>query len=249
MTGLPLQRAVLLGAFVSVAALLGVSLMPQPSPAAPMAGAVRAPVVVELFTSQGCSSCPPADALLGELAKRDDVLPLAFHIDYWDRLGWKDPFSLPAATARQRAYAKSLGKSNVYTPQMMVNGTRDVIGSDRAKVTQAIADAPKATVPLGLSLAGKSLSLAVGAGAGAGRLWLVAYDSKHETQVRAGENAGRKLVNVNIVRAVEPLGDWTGEVLTLQPGLPVTGGNVAVLLQAPNGRILGAASIRLSAAS
>lgn len=244
-----LRRGLAWSLFAVAAGLLALALKPGPSPAAPMAAAVKAPIVVELFTSQGCSSCPPADALLGELAKRDDVLPLAFHIDYWDRLGWKDPFSLPEATARQRAYARSLGNGNVYTPQMVVNGAHDVVGSDRAKVARAIAEAAKATVPLELRVVTQSLSVAVGAGMGSGQLWLVSFDPKHETQVRAGENAGRKLVNVNIVRKVEPLGAWNGAAQAFEYPLPVTGSNAAVLLQASDGRILGAAAIRLPAAS
>src|SRR5437868_14761375 len=115
-----------------------------------VAGETTRPIVVELFTSQGCSSCPPADALLGELARRDDVLPLAFHVDYWDRLGWKDPFSSAAATARQRTYARQLDAANVYTPQMVVDGRIDVVGSYRDQVLRAIDRARQdaATVPI-----------------------------------------------------------------------------------------------------
>src|ERR1041384_1895274 len=92
----------------------------------------EAPVVVELFTSQGCNSCPPADALLGELAQRPDLVALAFHVDYWNYIGWQDPFSSPEATKRQRDYAQSLGLSSVYTPEMVIDGSFDIVGLDRA---------------------------------------------------------------------------------------------------------------------
>ncbi len=213
------------------------------------ASAASALTVVELFTSQGCSSCPPADALLSELAKRGDILPLAYHIDYWDRLGWKDPFSLAEATTRQRDYARTLGKSNVYTPQMMINGTRDVVGSNRIAVTNAIAGAAPVVVPVALTAGKSDLAIRVGSGIGEGKVWLVTFDPRHETQVRAGENAGRKLVNVNIVRSLDMLGDWSGRELTLSHALPPVGRGAALLLQAPSGRILGAAAIKLPAAS
>src|SRR5579859_2803882 len=116
--------------------------------AAVTAAAETRPVVVELFTSEGCSSCPPADALLSELARsRPDVLPLAFHITYWDRLGWPDPFALRAATDRQRDYAGTLGLDSIYTPQMVVDGRRDVIGSDRGSVLAALHQAAAAAPP------------------------------------------------------------------------------------------------------
>src|ERR1700756_302855 len=99
------------------------------------------PILVELFTSEGCSSCPPADALLAELAGRPDVLALSFHVDYWDRLGWRDPFSSPAATERQQRYAELLRLATVYTPQMVVDGKWQAVGSDRAEVEQALGSA------------------------------------------------------------------------------------------------------------
>ena len=104
----------------------------------PPARAAERPIVVELFTSEGCSSCPPADALLGELATRPNVLALSFHVDYWDRLGWKDPFSSPEATARQQHYARLLGLDTVYTPQIVVDGSWEAVGSDQAAVERAL---------------------------------------------------------------------------------------------------------------
>src|SRR6202163_2652786 len=117
------------------ALLLGLAVAATPAAADPR------PVVVELFTSQGCSSCPPADALLGELAQRGDVLALGFHISYWDGLGWKDPSSRQSSTDRQRAYARLLGRGQVYTPQMVVEGRSEMVGSDRGAVLAALRDA------------------------------------------------------------------------------------------------------------
>src|SRR5271167_1683708 len=112
------------------------------------------PIVVELFTSEGCSSCPPADALLAELAGRPDVLALSFHVDYWDRLGWKDPFSSPDATRRQHGYADLLGLATVYTPQMVVDGRWQAVGSDRSEVERALGSARRSRdgVPVALAV-------------------------------------------------------------------------------------------------
>lgn len=209
----------------------------QPTPARP--------VVIELFTSQGCSSCPPADALLSELAERPDVLPLAFHVTYWNRLGWRDPFSLDTATDRQRAYQRLLGDDTVYTPQMIVDGRVDVIGSDRAGVARAIAQARgAAVVPIGLSRTAQGLRIQVAATSGAAardaQLLLIGYDSQHRTAVARGENAGRQLSESNIVRSFSTLTTWSGQTLDLASSAP-TAERAAVILQARDGRILGAA--------
>src|SRR4051794_4919270 len=125
------------------------------------------PVVVELFTSQGCSSCPPADALLSELSQRPEVIALGFHIDYWDNLGWKDPLSSPAATARQRDYARQFGRMQVYTPQLVVDGTDEAVGSDRTAVLQALQQAkPEAQAPVAFGDKG----VTVGPGKGTGKV-------------------------------------------------------------------------------
>jgi hypothetical protein len=206
--------------------------------------AVRRPVVVELFTSEGCSSCPPADAVLSELARtRPDVLALAFHVTYWDRLGWPDPYAFAAATERQRSYVAALGLESLYTPQMVVDGTRDVVGSDRPAVAAALADAARgeaASVPLRLTRAGGAVHVAVGPGQGTGLLLLVGYDGAHRTAVARGENAGQVLAESNIVRDLRPLGAWDGRARSLDAPAP-RGEQVAVLLQASDGRILGAA--------
>ncbi|MBM3550107.1 MAG: DUF1223 domain-containing protein [Alphaproteobacteria bacterium] len=172
------------------------------------------PVLVELYTSQGCNSCPPADAYLGDLARRKDVVALAFHVDYWDHIGWKDPFGDAAWTARQRKYAQALMSRQIYTPQMVVDGTQHAVGSDRRAVERLIADAAKRQRPaLSVSRTAKGLDLKID-GAGAGEVWIVGYDPKHETKVMRGENAGRTLTEFNIVRGIKRIDAWKGGALT-----------------------------------
>lgn len=206
--------------------------------------AAERPVVVELFTSQGCSSCPPADAYLSELARRPDVLPLAFHVTYWNRLGWRDPYSLPASTERQEAYADRLGETS-FTPQLVVEGRASVIGSRRAEADAAIAKARAglaAGVSVSLTRAGDRLSVAIGQGSRAarGRILLVGFDRERVTAVRRGENGGRTLTESNVVRSVRSLGAWDGSPLSASEAMPA-GEEAAILVQAEDGRILGAA--------
>jgi len=215
---------------------------------AAVARAQSRPVVIELFTSEGCSSCPPADAVLSELARsRPDVLPLAFHITYWDRLGWPDPFALRAATDRQSDYARVLGLDSIYTPQMVVDGRLDVVGSDRGGVLAAVrraAAAAQSSVPLRLARAGAGVTLEIGDGA-RGRdaaVLLVGYDAAHRTAVAHGENAGRTLTESNIVRGLVRVGDWHGARMTLQAA-PPAGERLAAILQAADGTVLGAARL------
>jgi len=215
-------------------------------------GAARAqaparPLVVELFTSEGCSSCPPADAVLSDLARsRPDVLPLAFHVTYWDRLGWPDPFALRAATERQRDYAAVLGLDGLYTPQMVVDGRTDVVGSDRGGVLAALRGAASARpeqVALRLSRAGGQITLEVGAGhAPQGSLLLIGYDTEHRTKVARGENAGSTLTESNVVRGLSRVADWTGGAITVQ-AMPPAGERFAAILQAPDGKVLAAARL------
>ncbi len=214
--------------------------------AAALSGTARAqesPVVVELFTSQGCSSCPPADAFLTDLAHtRTNVLPLAFHVTYWDYLGWKDPYSLDAATTRQRDYAKQIGADGIYTPQMVVDGTTGFVGSDRSRGLAAIGNATRKPVALSLTRDGETLRVTVGAGSGQARVLLVGFDRTRQTPIGRGENSGRTLTESNIVRSFTSIGTWTGTTLSLhQP--PPPGDSAAVLLQASDGRIIGAARL------
>ena len=199
-----------------------------------------APIVVEMFTSQSCSSCPPADALLVELAQRPGVLALSFHVTYWDRLGWRDRFSLAAATERQRAYAATMGRNQIYTPQAVIQGRADVVGSNRAAMDAALRAATPGVVPLRLSATAAQMSLAVGAGLGGGALWLIGYDARHVTAVGGGENGGSTLAYAHVVRSIARMGEWFGGAQQHSAARPLSE-RVAVLLQAPDGGILGAA--------
>ena len=208
------------------------------------ASAATRPVVLELFTSQSCSSCPPADALMEEYARtRPDVLPLDFHVDYWNRLNWKDPYSSPEATERQRDYAASLG-TEVYTPELVVDGRTGVVGSDKAAVDQAIAAARDAAAQgPGIALAKSapgSVSVQIGAGKGGGSVLLIGFDPEHTTQVSAGENGGRTLHEANVVRSWRKLGNWTGAPLRLEAAR-MPGERCAVLVQETGGPVIAAA--------
>ena len=207
---------------------------------------VTNPIVVELFTSQGCSSCPPADAFLTDLAHtRPDVLALAFHVTYWNRLGWPDPYSLPAATERQRAYAQARADRQVFTPEMVVQGQGGLVGSDRDAVMRAIAlvaSHPTPAPTVAVRHEGDGMVVEVGAGEGAAAILVVGYDTRHSTQVGRGENAGRTLTESNIVRDLTVLGTWSGGPVRLRGALPA-GEQTAVLLQAGDGRILAAARL------
>jgi hypothetical protein len=221
----------LIASFALIAAL---------SPAAGLAA--ERPVVVELFTSQGCSSCPPANAYLNELSKqRRDVLALAFHVTYWDRLGWKDPFSLEAATRRQAVYGRRFGDGS-YTPEMVVDGAASMVGSARGQVGAAIENARRngrSSAAVNLTRNGEQVSIEVGAGSGSGNILLVGFDHEHTTAIARGENSGRTLVEANVVRSMRSVGQWSGSALRISERFP-EGQDVAVLVEAPDGRIIGA---------
>jgi hypothetical protein len=175
--------------------------------------------VVELFTSQGCSSCPPADALIGELAQREGLLALSEHVDYWDYLGWKDPFASSAHTSRQRDYAKALGLKYVYTPQIVVQGQVQVSGSEREAVLAAVAARERTRnglVSIGRAGSGQLVVGVAGKeGARPADVWLVLYDRRQTTRIDRGENSGRALANYNVVRSLRRLGRWQGEPVQL----------------------------------
>lgn len=213
------------------------------------AGETR-PVVVELYTSQGCSSCPPADALLAELARDPGVLALSFHVDYWDYIGWKDPFAAAAYTQRQRDYAATLGLRYVYTPQMVIDGKHDVVGSNRSAVMKAIerarTSAPQVAVSLDSTEGGRAVLSAGAAPAEAATVWLIAFDDGHDTEVARGENRGRALHNSNVVRELTELGRWSGEAETFALDFAKAkaegrGGCAVIVQQGSGGPIIGAA--------
>ena len=200
--------------------------------AAPATADVGHPTVVELYQSQGCSSCPPADAVLNALADRADVLALNFAVTYWDDLGWKDSFAQPAFTRRQWDYARRGGRASVATPQVIVNGTGVLTGSRRADVDTAI-DRYALHVP-GPSLGVEGGKARIGGGrqASPATLWLVRYDPRTiAVPIGAGENAGRTLPHRNVVRGLVALGNWHGGPATF--ALPVLDGGLAnaLLLQ------------------
>lgn len=216
-----------------------------------LAGAVEAgeTVVVELFTSQGCSSCPPADRILGELAGERDVIALAFHVDYWDYLGWRDEFASPAFTNRQRAYARAAGERSIYTPQMVVGGKDHVIGSKGMKVSQLVRAHMSAPQPVDVRLQRQGNTVAVRASADGAiprvSVQLITYTPKATVAIRRGENAGRTLTYHNVVRQVTPLGAWDGRGAFSASASVPAGMPVVVLVQAGGaGPILGAAHLR-----
>jgi len=216
-------------------------------------------VVVELFTSQGCSSCPPADKFLAELAERDDVIALSFHVDYWNYLGWPDPYSSAASTERQRSYRKTLGLRYVYTPQMVVGGADQAVGSGRDAILAAIARRRgTARLPIGISHpAPGELAVTVGAGPRPDRpaaIMLFAYDRMHSTDVRRGENQGVRLVNRNVVRVQRRIGTWNGERMTIRLSVAKLGiagrDGCAIIVQPPGGgAIRGAAAFPMAGRS
>jgi len=209
------------------------------------------PVVVELFTSQGCAACPPANEYFAEIAARPGIIALSFHVDYWNYLGWIDPYSSKKATYRQKMYAMHLRQTGVFTPQIVVQGRRGEVGSDRRAVETAIDEARRAkrTVPVTLTrLGGAEIRATLGAAAEArgAEVWLLLIDRRISTKVLRGENEGRTLVHHNVVRDWQQVGRHNGErlELTLSGACEKSEkhSGVAVIVQQPkSGPIFGAA--------
>jgi hypothetical protein len=217
--------------------------------AAVQAGGKR-PVVVELYTSQGCASCPPADALLGQLAARKDVIALSLPITYWDMLGWKDTLASEASTRRQKSYSQVMKRGGVYTPQMIVDGVSDVVGGRDALVNAAITAraADEETVPVAVSTTKQTLHISVGAddhadASTAATIWLFRVQPWAKVAVSAGENTGRTLTYTNVVRDVRAVGIWSGHGVTLDLPRDTPQDEFAVVVQQGGGygRIVGAA--------
>lgn len=237
------MNAARFAAAISVLALLTTS-----------ARAAENKVVVELFTSQGCSSCPPADKLLGELAENSKYLALSFPVDYWDYLGWRDTLANPANSKRQRGYSER-GSHEVYTPQVVVNGVTQVIGSDRRAIENAASKPAKGKpVPVTLAKNGSSVEIDVGAGDNApASVWLLAISQTKPIAIGRGENHGRTITYHNVVRNCRKIADWSGAALKRSIELKDIGSDdadmIAVLVQPGSvenpGPIRGAAALSL----
>jgi len=216
------------------------------------------PWAVELFTSQGCSSCPPADLQLGKLARRPDVVALSFHVNYWDYIGWKDRFATPATTERQKIYARTLRQRYVYTPEMVVDGRVHEPGVTTAQVESLLAEARRLsavrTTPVLKRMADGSLRIWLAAAklkSGPADVILFVYDRRHATPIERGENNGRRLENFNVVRHFETVGQWDGteRLWTVPADLFKPEHGLAVLVQqADQGAVLGANKNELLAA-
>lgn len=214
------------------------------------AEAAARPVVVELYTSQGCPNCPRANALAGELSGRPDVLALSFGVDYWDYRGWRDTFAQPEFTARQRAYAERLANRRVYTPQMVIDGVADISRPDRARVERAVAEraldmpeGPEVEVVLAGAHAFAAVSAADTPREREADVWLVAFEpGVQHVRIDGGANRGAAVAHFNVVTRIERLGGWTGETAAEFPITADEAGGFAVLVQEPDaGPILAAA--------
>lgn len=212
--------------------------------------AQQSPVVVELYTSQGCSSCPAADALLHEISDRDDVIALALHVDYWDYIGWKDPFGNPAHADRQRAYAEAGHRRSIYTPEIVVNGQTDIVGAKAMALSKAISahSQMEPRVALKITRAGEKLNISaekLGGVKGPMTVHMLRYTPKRVTEIKRGENAGKTIEYANVVEGWQVLQTWDGNApLTFAAPAP---GNLpaVVIIQAQNtGPILAAARLK-----
>jgi len=221
------------------------------------AGPAKRPIVVELFTSQGCSSCPPADALLGKLAKRSDVIAMSLPVTYWDMLGWKDTLASEANTKRQKAYAATMGHGAVYTPQIIVDGVTDIVGSREAAVQAAIdagaRESDTSDVPVSLHETKQELQIGIGASTDKNvktpaTVWLFHLRGQATVAIGGGENDGRTMTYHNIVGDLKAVGQWKGDALSIalprseMEGLPHDA--VAVVVQHGGyGHVVGSAML------
>lgn len=215
------------------------------------AHATSRPTVVELYTSEGCSSCPPAEAYLGELTGRSDVLALSFHVDYWDDLGWRDPFSLAAFTTRQRGYASRLKLSSIFTPQVIVDGQESLVGRDRRAISASLRSLREASVGLVLTQQNGDLVVAVNPAPTSepADLLFVSFRRQVKSSIGRGENQGRTLQEFNVVRELRVIGHCAGSPLQLRvpiASMAKDATDIAVLAQRHGqGEIVGAARLAL----
>lgn len=216
------------------------------------AHAQSSPVILELFTSQGCNSCPPADAMMAEWAKQPGVLPLSLHVDYWDYLGWKDTFGKKGHSSRQQEYARQMGARQIYTPQVVIDGKYQAVGSDHAAVQAALLKARKQQrIALHAERANNG-AWQVRAPAAADKpeadLVLCRYDRQHDVAIERGENTGRTVTYLNVARAWNKLGHWNGQAASYPVpdlgNIDWTREGVVVMLQSLNGAILGAVDFK-----
>ncbi|KAA5601172.1 DUF1223 domain-containing protein [Blastochloris sulfoviridis] len=200
----------------------------------PAAIAAEGPRVVELFTSQGCSSCPPADTFIGQLADRPGVIALSLAVDYWDYLGWKDTLALPAHAARQRAYAETRGDRRLFTPQVVVNGRESVPGQDRAAIERALQAARIHTpVPVSAAVKDGQIKVSVGGSNGvarSGEVWVLGVQRTAAVEISRGENAGHTVAYRNVVRHIRRLAAWTGQPIEVAADLSALTANECDLL-------------------
>jgi len=222
---------------------------------APAVAQEKAPIVVELLTSQGCSSCPPANEYFAELVRRPDTVALSFHVDYWNYLGWVDPFSSKKATYRQKTYAMTLRQVGVFMPKIVIQGRRGEVGSDRRAVDAAIRDMQKTKPFVSVALeklAANRVRAAIGAATEAkgAEIWIYLFDRRQSTKIDRGENQGRTLVHHNVVRDWRKIGDHGGEKMELTAATvdekgQKRNGVAVVVQQAKVGPIWGAAILYL----
>jgi hypothetical protein len=247
---------ILLALTVGAAALVWLA---KPAPAS---GPARRPVVVELFTSEGCSSCPPADELLSRLRKQGaengvEIIPLGFHVDYWNYQGWQDRFSSSEYSKRQEAYARQLHTEGPYTPEMVVNGSQEFVGNDAARTASAITQAGAEAAPVQISFKPQAGKLDISASSqsdGSGKVWLAITEDNLASHIAAGENTGRTLHHDAVVREFEQIGQLEGGAFTrtlavnLHRDWKPADLHIVVFVQDPQtGKITGAAEIPATA--
>jgi hypothetical protein len=229
------------------AAIFGAAFLTQAPSGDARSAVERPPVVIELFTSQGCSSCPPADALLEDYARRDGVIALSFHVDYWDYLGWKDELASSEFSQRQRDYARARGDGAVYTPQAVVNGRVDVVGSSAEGIVAALGAPATQSVEVEATVTGTRLDVRVGEERSRpvdADILVAMVQPSATVQIRRGENSGRTITYRNVVRSLTRIGGWNGTAVALAHPIAAGSGGASyvVLLQHTNaGPILGAA--------